>query len=160
MQTAHDSRVSPQDPGHSPLPSAPPARDSCGPFRHLFAGVLLALTLSLPSGVQAGEHLDAALAVVVPPEKADIEQIVDLLAASHGTTKRSELRSRLERLYRSKEFRHRAAAVYAGHLSQEELEYLAETFEHPVFRKYRRIVPRLMLELAEVERDLFSRSDQ
>lgn len=134
-------------------------RQHAGGFlRHLFHGLMLALTLSLPSGLQADERLEAAMAIVVPPAPSDVDRMVGNLARTRRDSPRETqaLRARLVRMYGSDEFRLRTARVYAKYLSEEELRYLAETLQHPVFRRYRALAPEIMLELAAIEREMFS----
>ena len=140
-------------------PAGPAAAGASSALRHLLAGVMLSLSLSLPGGVQADEHLQAALAVVEPPIGEEIDRIVDSVADGADPADRKRYRDRLERVYGSNEFRQRSAEAYARHLSAEELRFLAETMAHPVFRRYRQIAPELMAELAEIERDVFARAN-
>lgn len=158
---SHTIRQSRPRPHGTPLDAARPqrctsrrgARDL---LRHVFPAVMLALALSLPSGVQAEDHLDAAMAIVVPPDPSEVEKIIQTMALRGDAEATEALRAQLLRLYRSDEFRQRTARVYAKYLSEDELRYLAETFQHPVFRRYRALAPDIMLELAELERDLFA----
>lgn len=151
-------------PPQSPIPPVatagvcPPAMPAdTSPLRHVFAAVMLALTLSLPSGVQADERLEAAMAIVVPPDQTDVERLIETMTLRGDVDDAEALRARLLRLYRSDEFRQRTARVYAKYLTEAELRYLAETLQHPMFRRYREVAPEMMLELAELERDLFAR---
>jgi hypothetical protein len=147
--------------GHPHLPGdrheSSAKRAASSPFRRVFSGVMLALTLSLPSGVQADDRVEAAMAIVVPPDRSDVERLIETLAISSDAEDKRALREQLLRLYESDEFRQRTARVYAKYLSADELRYLAETLQHPVFRRYREIAPAIMLELAALERDLFAR---
>jgi hypothetical protein len=61
-------------------------------------------------------------------------------------------------MYRSNAFRSGVAHAYMRHFTAEELAHLAETFQHPVFRKYRQVAPQLFLELAAIEREMFAQS--
>lgn len=133
-----------------------PNRRVSGPVRGLIAVVLLGTVLGSSGFVRADDHLQAALAVVVPPDDADIERIIEAVSVRDGATDVAALRQRLRTLYRSEEFRIRTARIYARHLSEAELTYLAETLDHPVFRKYRQLAPRLMVELAELEREMLT----
>jgi hypothetical protein len=129
-----------------------------GLLRGLVTGALLSLTCAMPGAALGDERLEAALAVVDPPDHTEIDRIVDMLVTNDMEAE--ALRERLTRVYSSPDFRRRTAQVYARHLSTTELRYLARTFEHPVFRKYRSLAPALMIELAEIERDLISQFDE
>ena len=125
-------------------------------LRHLFPAVMLAMTLSLPSGVQADGRFEAAMAIVVPPDQSDVERLIEIMALEDDPENARVLQAQLLRLYRSEEFRQRTARVYAKYLSEDELHHLAETFQHPAFRRYREVAPEIMVELAALERDLFA----
>ncbi len=124
---------------------------------------VLVMALAFSPVVFAGEteHYDAALSVVVLPTHDEIlrvsDELVDAQIRSNPALKNREslIRDLIGDLYRSDELKSRAARVYMQHFNEQELRELAKLIRNPVVVKYRRIVPTLYRQIANVERELY-----